>query len=200
MSGESATGVTSLLWGPVVIVTAAHAGQLSGQVAISCISASIVPGRPRLLASLWKLNYTHDLVALSGVLALHTLRRRQTDLVKHFGLQSGRQVDKFAGLDWRPGAGGAPILSDCHGWVEGRVVNALDGGDMTTYLVDVGDGERNEAADDLLTWGYLRNHLDPELAEGNEARRNREEPWNRAHLDQLGGPFYRPSTGARIDR
>lgn len=200
MSRQSAVGVTTQLWGPVVIVTAAHAGQRSGQVAISCISASIVPGRPRVQASLWRLNFTHDLVAQSGALALHTLRRDQMNLVKHFGLQSGRQADKFAGLDWRTGTTGPPILADCQGWIEGRVVNAMNGGDMTTFLVDIVDGERRGDSGDLMTWDYLRDTMDKELAERNEARRAREEDWNRAHLDQLAGPFFQPPLGARIDR
>ncbi len=199
MSRETAGTVTSLLWGPVVIVTAAHGEQRSGQVAISCIGASIVPGRPRVQASLWKLNLTHDLVALSGALALHTLRRDQVDLVKRFGLRSGRQVDKFAGLDWQPGPHhGAPILADCLGWVEGRVVNAMDGGDMTTFLVDLAEGDLIGSPADLMTWSYLHDHMDAELAEQNAARRARELDWNRSHLDQLAGPFYQPSTGAKL--
>lgn len=199
MGRDQAMALTSLLWGPVVVVTSRHDDRQSGQIAISCISASIVPGRPRVQASLWKLNLTHDLVALSGTLAVHTLRRDQTELVKHFGLQSGRQADKLAGLAWRPGETGAPILEDCHGWLEGRVVNALDGGDMTTFLVDVTDGEVTGDAAGLMTWSYLRENMDDDLRERNEVRRRIEEAWNREHLDQLATPFYRPRTGAGDD-
>ena len=198
MSRETAGTVTSLLWGPVVIVTAAYGEQRSGQVAISCIAASIVPGRPRVQASLWKLNLTHDLVAQSGALALHTLRRDQVELVKRFGLESGRQIDKLADLAWRPGQHQAPILADCLGWIEGRVVNAMDGGDMTTFLVDITDGDLVGSPADLMTWSYLRDHMDPELAEQNAARRARELDWNRSHLDRLAGPFYQPATGAEL--
>lgn len=198
MSAESAGPLASLLWGPVVLVTAAAGDRRSGQVAISCIAASIVPGRPRLLASLWRLNLTHDLVAESGALAVHTLRRDQIDLVKWFGLRSGRQVDKLAGREWRPGRTGAPILADCLGWAEGRVVNAMAGGDMTVFLIDLIDGALGGPPDDLLTWAGLRERMDADLIEANEARRNRQYPWNRDHLDDIAGPIYRPPTGAAI--
>ncbi|HEX2171578.1 MAG TPA: flavin reductase family protein [Dehalococcoidia bacterium] len=196
MGQQEAMALTSLLWGPVVVVTSRHGERRSGQIAISCISASIVPGRPRVQASLWKLNLTHDLVVESGALALHILRRDQVDRVKHFGLQSGRQADKFADLAWQEGGTGAPILTDSLGWLEGRVVNAMDGGDMTTFLVDITDGGLRGEAAALMTWEYLRNNMDDELKERNETRRRIEEAWNREHLDQFSGPFFKPQVGA----
>jgi flavin reductase (DIM6/NTAB) family NADH-FMN oxidoreductase RutF len=81
-------------------------------------------------------NLTHELVERSGVLAVHPLARGQEEWVRHFAFQSGRTVDKFAGLAWQPGETGAPLLADAVGWLEGRVLDSMDCGDHTARLVD----------------------------------------------------------------
>ena len=38
------------------------------------------------------------------------------------------------------GVTGSPILEEAHSYADCRVINAMDGGDMTGFLVDVVDG------------------------------------------------------------
>ena len=158
----SAARALSHLWTPLVAVTSAHEGARSGQIAVSVHGASIVPQRPRLTAALWKRNLTHDLVAASGVFAVHLLRYDQDELVYRLGLRSGREGDKLAGLPLREGATGCPILADCLAVYECRVLNAMDGGDMTVFLgevvaMDGGDGSP-------LWWRDLRPRMPAEEA------------------------------------
>ena len=127
----------SSFWTPLVAVTSAHAGVRSGQIAVSVHGASIVPQRPRLTAALWKRNLTHDLVRDSGIFAVHLLREDQDELVYRLGLRSGREGDKLAGLTLREGITGCPLLEDCLAWYECRLLNTMDGGDMTVFLGDV---------------------------------------------------------------
>lgn len=127
----------SLLWTPLVAVTAAHAGQRSGQIAVSVHGASIVPTRPRLTAALWKRNLTHDLVLASGSFGVHLLRDDQDELVYRLGLRSGHDGDKLGGLAISSGETGAPLLTDCLAWYECRLLNQMDGGDMTVFLGEV---------------------------------------------------------------
>jgi flavin reductase (DIM6/NTAB) family NADH-FMN oxidoreductase RutF len=124
----------SWFWTPLVVVTAAHAGARSGQIAVSAHGASILPNHPRLTVALWKTNYTRDLVDWSGRFALHLLREDQDELVYHFGLQSGRTVDKFAGIEHETGGDGLPLLHGCLAAFICRVVARLDGGDHTLFL------------------------------------------------------------------
>ena len=146
------------LWTPLVVVTAAAGGRRSGQVAVTAHGASIVPERPRLTVALWKENLTHDLAQASGALAVHLLRDDQDALVYHFGLQSGRVMDKFSGLDYELGTTGTPLLRDCLAAFECRVVNRMDGGDHTVFLGDVvnslGEGEGSP-----LWWRDLRARI-----------------------------------------
>lgn len=148
----------SWLWTPLVVVTAVADGVRSGQVAVSVHGASIVPQRPRLTVALWKGNLTRDLVERSGAFAVHLLRDDQDALVYHFGLQSGRSVDKFAGLDYETGANGVPLLRDCLAIFECRVVNQMDGGDHTLFLAGVVNSvARGDGAP--LWWRDLRRRM-----------------------------------------
>ena len=65
------------------------------QIAVAIAAASIVPSLPRVLVQIYKTNYSHDLIHGSGAFALHFLRRDQLDLIKDFGLVSGRDKDKL---------------------------------------------------------------------------------------------------------
>src|SRR5437773_5551324 len=113
---QEAARALSLLWTPLVAVTAAQEGRRSGQVAVSVHGASIVPSRPRLTAALWKRNLTHDLVHASGAFAIHLLRDDQDELVYRLGLRSGHDGDKLGGLALSTGETGTPLLADCLAW------------------------------------------------------------------------------------
>jgi len=137
MSDQAARRALSLFWTPLVAVTAAHEGVRSGQIAVSVHGASIVPQRPRLTAALWKRNLTHDLVLASGAFAVHLLRADQDELVYRLGLRSGHEGDKLAELDVRTGVCGSPLVPGCLAVYECRLLNTMDGGDMTVFLGEV---------------------------------------------------------------
>ena len=148
----------SWLWTPIVAVTAAAGRRRSGQIAVSAHGASIVPARPRLTVGLWKRNLTRDLVEESGAFAVHLLRDDQDELVYHLGLQSGHALDKLAALDHDIGVTGTPLLRDCLGVFECRVLNRMDGGDHTVFLGEVvHSGLRGEGMP--LWWRDLRARM-----------------------------------------
>ena len=128
------------LWAPIAIVTASSQGRDNAQAAVSIGGASIVADRPRVVVQLYKTNLTHDLAAESGAFALCFTRRDQLDLVHKMGFVSGHEGDKMAGLPYAKGVTGSPVLDDCLGFLDCRVINAMDGGDMTVFLADVVDG------------------------------------------------------------
>ncbi|MDT8323786.1 MAG: flavin reductase family protein [Bacteroidota bacterium] len=119
------------------VLTAHHEGRDNGQVATWIMPATLVPDRPRIVAVLSPQNLTHDLIALSGRFVLNLLAEDQADLLPHFGLASGRQVDKFAGDEPRRSPEGIPVLDGCCGWAECRIVSSLDIGDRIVYVADI---------------------------------------------------------------
>jgi flavin reductase (DIM6/NTAB) family NADH-FMN oxidoreductase RutF len=150
----------SWLWTPLVVVTASADGRRSGQVAVTAHGASIVAQRPRLSVALWKDNLTHDLVVASGAFAVHLLRDDQDEVVYRFGLQSGRTVDKFEGIEHETGVTGSPLLRDCLAVFECCTIQRMDGGDHTVFLGEVVNGlSRGEGSP--LWWRDLRPRIPP---------------------------------------
>ncbi len=135
---------------PLWLVTAAHGERRGGFIATTVARASIVSELPRQLITVNKRHHTHGLIEASGAFAMHLIDERQLDLVWRFGLQSGRDVDKFAGLPFRTGTTGSPLLPEALGWFDCRVEARMDSGDRTIYLVAVVDG-RLERPDPPLT-------------------------------------------------
>ena len=138
------------LWAPIAIVTASSQGRDNAQAAVSIGGASIVADRPRVVVQLYKTNLTHDLVVESGAFALCFARRDQLDLVHDTGLRQRPQpATRWRGSTYSKGATGSPVLDDCLGFLDCRVINAMDGGDMTVFLADVVDGGMRSEGDAL---------------------------------------------------
>jgi flavin reductase (DIM6/NTAB) family NADH-FMN oxidoreductase RutF len=123
------------------LVTAQAGGRRSGLISTSVNEASIVPALPRVIVGLSRQHATWELVQAGGAFALHLLAPEQLDLVWRFGTQSGRDVDKFAGLSFRTGVSGSPVLNDVPGWLECKVEASLESGDRTLFLAQVIEGD-----------------------------------------------------------
>ena len=128
----------------VVVITTRLDKKLNG---MSACWVSRSADQPFLvMASIWKKNFSHDLIKESGIFAINILRRDQVNVARHFGKQSGRDVEKFAQVAYRKAKTGSPILSDCLAYLDCWVVSATDSGDHTIYV-----GEVQEA--DFITRG-----------------------------------------------
>ena len=126
------------------IVTAAAGDRAGGLVATWVSAVSIDRQRPTMLVGLAPNHFTAELVETSRAFGLHLLDQSQIDLVWRFGLFSGRDTNKFAGLAYQAGSSGAPILADCLAWLECRVIARYDAGDRVFYWGDVVAGEVRE--------------------------------------------------------
>lgn len=142
MSKEEGVTVAGAFWSlsPVVAITSSWQGRVNAQIAVTVVTASIVYSFPRLLVGIWKGNYTHEFIINSRAFAVHILRKDQLEIVKNFGFYTGREREKLKGIPYNSGVTGSPILKDAHSYADCRVINAMDGGDMTAFLVNVVDG------------------------------------------------------------
>ena len=125
---------------PIWLVTAAEDGRRGGFIATTVAQASIVDVMPRQLITVNQRHHTHELIEASGAFAMHLIDETQLELIWRFGLQSGRDVDKLAGLTCQAGATGSPLLADAVAWLDCRVESRMDSGDRTIYLAGVVDG------------------------------------------------------------
>jgi flavin reductase (DIM6/NTAB) family NADH-FMN oxidoreductase RutF len=138
------TGIVALLAlpDPVLWVVTAQSGQRrGGLIATNVTSVSIVPELPRMLVALARQHHTWELVEASHAFALHLIGEERVDLVWRFGLASGRDGDKLAGLAVRTATTGSPILEGALGWLDCRVEARLETGDRTVYVAEVLDGD-----------------------------------------------------------
>jgi len=76
-----------------------------------------------------------------GGFAVSVLSRDQLDLARHFGTRSGRETDKLAGVSWRAGRTGAPILAEAVAYLECRLTGRIPAGDHEIVIASPVAGE-----------------------------------------------------------
>jgi flavin reductase (DIM6/NTAB) family NADH-FMN oxidoreductase RutF len=170
MGKEEGSSVAGAFWtlAPVVAITSSWQGNVNAQIAVTVITASIVHTLPRLIVGIWKGNYTHKFIIKSRALAVHLLRKDQIGLVKNLGFYTGRDRKKLENVSFSFGISGSPVLEDAHSFADCKVINAMDGGDMTTFLVDVIDGGIVSGGE-WMTLSYFYSAAPPEwIAEYGE--------------------------------
>ena len=72
---------------------------------------------------------SYPLLVGGGGFAVSVLSRDQLHFATHFGIRSARETDKLAGIAWRPGRTGAPILAEAVAWLECRLTQRIPAGD-----------------------------------------------------------------------
>jgi flavin reductase (DIM6/NTAB) family NADH-FMN oxidoreductase RutF len=179
------------LWSPIAAVTSRWRDKVNAQIAVAIGAASIVPNKPRVVVQIYKGNYSHQLIQQSGAFALNFLRQDQLGLIKDFGLVSGKDRDKLSSIDYKFGVSGSPILQDCWGYLDCRVVNAMDAGDMTCFLAEVLDGDTVSDSEPLW-WREARRRLPPEWMEEWERKISAEIEISMQQMQQIDYTPWKP--------
>ncbi len=120
--GNFATGVT-------IITAKAPDGTIVGVTASSFNSLSMDP--PLILWSSIKGTPSCAVFEQASHFAVNILASDQMDMSNHFARQ---QDDKFAGMEWEQGIGGAPIFPNCAGRFQCETYDKLDGGDHWIFV------------------------------------------------------------------
>ena len=120
--GNFATGVT-------IITARAPDGTRVGVTASSFNSLSMDP--PLILWSSMKDAKSCAIFESASHFAVNILASDQMEMSNHF---ARRQEDKFAGVDFSEGLGGAPIFDGCAGRFQCETYDRLDGGDHWIFV------------------------------------------------------------------
>ncbi len=108
---------------------------------------------PLLLAlSINSSNASYELLHAGGGFTVNVLKQGQLDLARRFGTRSGRDEDKLAGIRWRPGRTGAPILEQALAYFDCELAGRHRGGDHELVLGRVVDGKVLDSAAAPLTY------------------------------------------------
>src|SRR5580692_2450929 len=120
--GTFATGVT-------IITAAAADGKPYGVTCNSFASVSLNP--PLVLWSLGMFSQGLTIFQNASHFTVNVLGASQATLASQFARSSG---EKFAGVEWTPGLGNAPILADSVATFQCRAASRYYGGDHVIFL------------------------------------------------------------------
>ena len=123
--GRFATGVT-------VVTTLGPSGEAEGITANSFSALSLEP--PLILWCIGKSTPTYKSFITCTHFSVNVLKADQLDISRRFAKAAN---DKFAGLNWREGAGGVPLLNDSLAVFECENYANYDGGDHSILVGNV---------------------------------------------------------------
>ncbi len=116
------------------VVSSVKGNKINGQIANTVFQIASEP--PTIAVSINKTNLTHDFIRESKVLAVSVLSQdTPLSFIGRFGFKSGRDIDKFEGINYKKGETQAPVLIDNSlAYLEARVTQGVDVGSHTIFI------------------------------------------------------------------
>ena len=141
------------------IVTTQAGNIKGGYIANTVFQVTATP--PQFAISCNKDNYSAQLIKQSGVFAFSVLSEKANpSLIGNFGYKSGRDFDKFAGVNYFKGKTGVPIVTDSSvAWFECKVTQSYEVGTHILFIGEAIDTGLIEDSGKSLTYTYYREVL-----------------------------------------
>ena len=137
-----------------IVTTVGADGSPRGMTVAAVSSVSAEP--PSLLISVDHRSRTLPDLRSAGYFAVNYLRGDRAEVSQRF---ASTVADRFAGIEWRPGATGMPILhADCLSWLECRIDQVIHSGDHVILIAGVLDGAPPPPESRPLM--YFRHHYE----------------------------------------
>ncbi|MCI8799557.1 MAG: flavin reductase [Lachnospiraceae bacterium] len=143
------------------VLTSSFEGKDSGCIINTAGQVTSEPNRISIAVN--KTNFTQELVRKSGRFNISVLSENADfELFRHFGFQSGRTVDKFAGFtDCRRSANGIYyVTAGTNGYISATVEQTVDLGSHTLFIASVDDMEVLSDAPST-TYAYYQSSIKP---------------------------------------
>lgn len=142
------------------VLTAKEGKKDNGCIVNTVVQVTTSPNR--ITVAVNKDNYTHDMILNTGVFNACVLSERADfGIFKHWGFQSGRDVNKADGIEFKRADNG--VIYVCEGVnavISGKVVSSTDLGSHTLFLADVTDC-KTLSDDRSATYEYYQRHIKP---------------------------------------
>ncbi len=125
----------------VYAITSKKDDRINGQIANTLFQ---ITSEPQTVAiSINKQNLTYEFIESSGIFSASILSRETPlDFIGRFGFKSGREINKFEGINFKIGKVGAPVvLENTVAYLETEVINKMDAGTHTIFLGKVIEAE-----------------------------------------------------------
>jgi len=115
--------------------------KINAQIANTVIQITSEPAT--VAVSINKKNLTHEYIQASGVFSASIITNEAPlSFIGQFGFKTGRDTDKFAGVNYKKGATGAPVVLDtCNAYLEAKVLQSVDAGTHTIFIGQLVEAE-----------------------------------------------------------
>jgi len=143
------------------VLTAKEGDKDNGCIINTAIQAASEPNQLSICVN--KANYTHDMVLRTGEFTVSIISQdADFELFKHFGFQSGRDVDKFASFDKcaRGENGIMYVTKGTNAYISVRVTKTEDLGSHTMFIGEITDMEVLSDTSSV-TYEYYQNNIKP---------------------------------------
>ncbi len=143
------------------VVTANRYGKDNGCITNTLAQVTSTPNRVSLTVS--KNNHTHDMILETGKFTASVISKdADFGLFRHFGFQSGRDVDKFADFsDCKRAENGTLIITKgTNAFFSCSVWHSIDLGTHTMFIADVEDMEVLSDTPSA-TYEYYQSNIKP---------------------------------------
>jgi flavin reductase (DIM6/NTAB) family NADH-FMN oxidoreductase RutF/rubredoxin len=119
------------------VVSSIKGDKKNGQIANAIFQVTSQPAT--LAVSINKQNLTHEYISKSKVFSISILPENTSmKFIGTFGFKSGRDIDKFDGVDYKIGKTKSPIIMDNSiGFAECEVIDKIDVGTHTIFCANV---------------------------------------------------------------
>ncbi len=123
------------------VVSSKKDGAFNGQIANTVFQVTAEP--PQISVCINKENLTHQFIQESKVFTVSILERDvPMEFIGRFGFKSGKEVEKFKGIDYKSGTTGAPVvIQNCLGYLECEVTGNISVGTHTLFIGKVTEAE-----------------------------------------------------------
>lgn len=180
----------SLSYG-VYIVSSMAEDRPTGCVANSVMQITSSPAT--IAISINHDNFTNNCIEKSGMFAISILSETSApELIGHFGFQSGRDTDKFAGIASLQKEG-LSVIADACGYIVCKVVNKMETSTHTIFLGEVIDADILNSAPSM-TYAYYHNVIKGKTAKNAPTYLPEETTSNEKWICSVCGYIYDGST------
>ncbi|MBO4808927.1 MAG: flavin reductase [Lachnospiraceae bacterium] len=145
------------------VCTAVRGEKKNGCIINTAIQVASEPNTISIAVN--KANYTHDMIKETGVCNISVISQEaKFDLFKHFGFQSGRDVDKFADYpasSYKTAENGVPYITEgTNAFFSLKVKETVDLGSHTLFICEP---TAMEVLSDVssVTYEYYQNNIKP---------------------------------------
>jgi len=179
------------------VVSSRKRDRLNGQIANTVFQVTSEP--PTVAVSINKRNLTHEFIKDSSVFIASILSQdTPLSFIGHFGFKSGKDTDKFDGINYKLGETGAPVVLDhTLAYLEARVIKEVDVGTHTIFVGELVGADIIEEGEPM-TYAYyhqVKRGTTPKTAPSYIEGKGREKAKMAKYECAVCGYIYDPEQG-----